>query len=175
MYKPSSHMVKSVALLDMPPVDAAIYYPAGGVGDGWGIASGWGLRGLTDVVESLGPLHVTADAGMFRPFAECPVRAHQVMSQPPSAGVSEIAFLAMGDAMDGTAGVPEGVPAYVVLAHHGGLINQVSVQAGIRDLLSGRPIASDVTRLNLVNALSAMSNAWHAPGLLPGTGPPRDC
>ena len=175
LYRPGSSEVNRVALLDMPPFDPAIYYPARAQSDGWGIASGWGLRGLTEVIESLGPLEISADAPMLRELADCPALSARVVHEPAPPGVTEVSFLALGDAVDGTAGAPTGSPAYVVTAPHGGLIHDRSVRQGLWDMMTGRPIAPDLTRLDLVRFVSAVSNAWHAPGLLPGLGPAREC
>ncbi len=175
LYRPPSRTVDRVALLDMPPVDPAVYYPQRTNGDGWGVASGWGLRGLTTLVEHLGPLKISADAPMLRRFADCPALSARVLGGPAPAGVHEVAFLALGDAVDGTSGAPAGTPAYVIDAPHGGLIHVPAVQRGLRDVLTGRDPAIDTARLHLVSIVGAVSDAWHTPGLVAPLGPDRRC
>jgi hypothetical protein len=175
IYRPGSGDVDRAVLLDMPIGDSSVYYPPPG-SQGWGVASGWGLRALAAVVRNLGPLKVSADAPVFRDIAECrSLMVDAVHAQAP-AGVDLVTVQALADAVDAIGGLE--VPAsrrYVVASAHGGLIAQRSVQSLIYDSLSGRLGQQSSTSLTAVRVISAVASPWQAPGLRNGLAKSRDC
>src|SRR5207237_1136904 len=60
-HRPSRGEVDRLITLDMPSGVANVYFPPRGR-EGWGVGSGWALRGLSELLRALGPLQLSADS-----------------------------------------------------------------------------------------------------------------
>lgn len=166
-------VVDRLITLDMPRVGDAVYYPPAGE-SGWGLASGWGLRGLTAVVGDIGFLTVSADAPFFRSLVGCPALLATIGTAPLPRGVSETRVIALADAVDDYAHDPR-VDSYVVRSPHGGLLGRPDVQRLIADTVSGVARPASATSLSVVRVIGSMSAAWSLPGLKRGLVPADSC
>jgi hypothetical protein len=181
VYRPESAEVDRLVILDMPNGASSVYYPRAGV-QGWGVGSGWALRGLARLISHLGPLPVSADAPILRDFVECRNLISGVLETPPPKGVREFSIQALADAVDDSD--PRALPGavnYIVTAAHGGLVRRTDVQDRIFESLAD---VSDVAavpsvgsfRMRLARLVAAASEPWQTPGLATGLAPSgRSC
>src|SRR5205823_15077749 len=70
LYRPSSHLVDRLITLDMLPGESGVYFPPRGK-QGWGVASGWALRGLSNLLAGIGRLRISVDSGLGRDVTDC--------------------------------------------------------------------------------------------------------
>jgi hypothetical protein len=171
--------VDRLITLDMPSGVAGVYFPSRGR-QGWGVGTGWGLRGFSKLLNALGPLDLSADSPLVRDLLDCREAFARLAASPPPSGVSEVAVEALADWVDPPAEAPEGVPRFVVAATHGGLVGDPAVQRLIRGVLDGdaadlRPRAPTMW----ARLVGASASPWLVPSLPPGiaTGgicPPGD-
>jgi hypothetical protein len=142
----------------------AVYYPPRGR-DGWGVAAGWGLRGLASVMSAVSPLHFEADAPIVRDVVEQP-GAYSCLKST----VARIEFLPLADALAARA---EGSSqnARVVTAFHGGLLGDKGVRNGIRGILLSDPADGNRSMRALDTVVWASAGAWRVPALRPALNP----
>jgi len=155
-------------LIILSPILApgSVYYPPRGV-DGWGVAAGWGLRGLASVMSAVSPLHFEADAPIVRDVVDEPQVFGDACLLSP---VSRVEFLPLADAVASRAdGRTSGVR--VVTAFHGGLLGDHEMRARIRDVLLDAPDHSNHSMRTLDTVVWAGAGAWRVPALLPSLNP----
>lgn len=171
-YAPSSHLVNRLITLDMLPGESNVYFPPRGR-EGWGVASGWGLRGLASLVGGIGPLRISVDSGLGRDVTDCRASLVTLASAPPPAGVRQVSFESLADMVDPAAS-PPGVPIYLVPAPHGGLMGRLQVQDLIDGILGGAPVATaSASQSLLARLVTAGARPWETP-TLPVTLDPAD-
>ncbi len=167
-------LVSRVILLDMPDVTGAVTYPPPGRW-GWGWAGGWGMRALSWVIRTLGPLVGSADSPFLRDLASCPRLMHALSHAPAPGHPTEVWLHALADSADGYASSgPPGSVNYVVTATHGGLIRKARVQSLIGTLLRGSPRPPSRIGLAILHLSDHLARAWNTPGLVPSLRP-RSC
>ncbi|HZD79210.1 MAG TPA: alpha/beta hydrolase [Actinomycetota bacterium] len=154
-----------------PLVDPGrVYFPPPGR-EGWGVASGWEVRGISAVIRWLSSLQVAPDVPFFRDLVnEAP--ALQRILRCPLAGVRQIAFEPLADAVTGLPPT-EGsgaVPRVVIPAFHGGMLESASVQRSVDVVLSGGTLPSFRAWEVLDRAVRAVASPWQSPSL-PATLP----
>ena len=145
----------------------SVYYPPRGR-DGWGVAAGWGLRGLASVMSGISPLHFEADAPIVRDVVDEPSAFHATCF---NGLVTRVEFLPLADAL---AAREDGVPApvvKVVTAFHGGLLGDPSVRARIRNVLLNDPDTPSSSMRTLDTVVWAGAGAWRVPPLDPSLNP----
>lgn len=176
IYQPQSGAVNRVVMLDMPRGASSVYYPPQGA-QGWGVGSGWALRGLAAVIRGLGPrIPASADAPFVRDLVDCRSLIAQVAQDPPPPGVSEVSIEALADSVDDPlADGRPGEASYVVAAAHGGLVHRADVQRDIFDLLLESPRAGSRLPRTLARLVAAASNPWQTPGLAGRLAPSSSC
>jgi hypothetical protein len=175
-YQAASHHVDRVIILDMPLGRSTAYFPPRGA-EGWGVGSGWSLRGVTAIVQHLGPIHVSTDAPLFWDIANCGPLIDRAVSDPPPAGVDEITVEALADAVDEGASRLPASRSYVVVSAHGGLMSNPDAQAVIDAGLDGTPMPATSVGVGtwVVRTISALSSPWRTPGLLPALNAAHPC
>jgi hypothetical protein len=175
LYRPVSREVDLLVVLDLPVGRSSVWYPRRG-NEGWGVATGWGLRGLATLIRGLGPLTISADAPVVRNLADCRSLVASLEADPAPAGVKEVSFRALADAVAGVF-PPDLSPreTYVITATHGTLSQREAVQALIGDVLNGVPDRASSSRMRLARVLSALSAPWHVPSLASGLAPASTC
>jgi hypothetical protein len=173
-YRPSSHEVNRLITLDMPSGASGVYFPPRGH-QGWGVASGWGLRGLADFLGAIAPLRLSVDSGLGREFTTCRGALVDLATAPPPAGVQQISFQALADMVDPSES-PPGTMTYLVNAAHGGLLGRVAVRDLIHRILEGDPSVRGSTEESLLGRLvHASARPWESPALPLALDPAGTC
>ena len=176
LYRPASKTVNRLVMLDLPTGASSVWYPPHGV-SGWGVGSGWALRGLAAIIRGLGAwVPASADAPLLRNMVDCGSLIAGVAAIPPPEGVREISIQALADAVDdpyqtGLAGAL----TYVVAAAHGGLVQRRDVQREIYTLLTDAPAAGARVPAGLARLVAAAANPWQTPALVGGLAPSSSC
>jgi hypothetical protein len=179
LYRPATRLVDRVVVLNVPAGEPSVYFPRPGR-QGWGVASGWGLRALAAALREVGDLPVSADAPLVRDLVDCRGLVSRVAGAPLPGGVPEVVIRALADAVDGGPGPrASGAPERVVPSVHGGLIGRPAVQEEIFRILSGgsdRSRSEQGDRMSgWARVLAAASGAWHTPGLVRSLLPAGTC
>jgi hypothetical protein len=168
-------MVDRVVVFDLPSASAGVYYPKAG-SQGWGVGSGWGLRGMAAVIRALGPLSVSADAPLIRDLVDCRSFIADVTTGPVPEGVRQVSIHALADAVDGPPPRGPFTPdTYVVTAPHGGLVGREATRTLVTEILEDTPSRASVASLAVARLITAMSDPWHAPSLVDRLVPARAC
>jgi hypothetical protein len=173
-YRPGTHEVDLLIVLDMPVGRSSVYYPPRGT-QGWGVATGWGLRGLATLVRTLGPLRISADAPLVRDMTDCRALLFDLANLPPPAGVRQISFRALADMVDGRYPLAPRASLYVFTAVHGKLVSEPRVKDVIAAILRGEPTSHPGIGLRIAHLVGALSDPWHVPSLLSTLAPPSSC
>ena len=176
VYRPESREVDRVVILDLPRGASSVYYPPHGA-QGWGVGSGWALRGLAAIIRGLGPwIPVTADAPLIRDLVDCGPLIAGVAEAPPPEGVREISIQALADSVDDqySSGL-SGALTYIVTATHGGLVERSDVQSDIYRLLAETPEVGARVSRTVARLVAAAANPWETPALVGGLAPTSSC
>jgi hypothetical protein len=174
LYRPASHAVDRLITLDMISGVSGVYFPPPGK-QGWGVGSGWGLRGLTNVLEAIAPLRLSVDSGLGRDFTNCRALLTRLAGSPPPPGVQEVSFQALADWVDPASAAP-GVDTILVNAPHGGLVSRTGVQLLIHSILDGDavlPTSGDAGIL--ARFVHATARPWEVPNLPLSLDPAATC
>jgi hypothetical protein len=168
-YRPQTRAVDRVVLLDMPQGQPHVSFPHPGQ-DGWGVGTGWVLRGLISLIGNLGPLTASADAPFSRDLISRPRLLAALALAPPPPGVQQVWVEALADAV--TQPYPHtrtlrgsNSPTIVVPAPHGGLIRNPAVQRIIAGVLAGTALPDPQPAAALQHVLAAAASAWQVPSL----------
>ncbi|MGR6318102.1 hypothetical protein [Micromonospora soli] len=157
---PKPSPVEAVLLFSPLIQPGRAYYPPPGY-SGWGVATGWELRGLFWLV-GLGRADrsrpdepfvrsVLVNAPFYRNRTLCPV-----------AGVRMIAFLPTVSAAEAPPGEYSRIPVFQLPAFHGGLIGRRAAEERVVDFLAGGHVDQPRREYALLQRLGA---AWQAPPL----------
>ena len=163
-YRPVSHGVDRLITLDMPSGVAGVYFPPRGE-QGWGVGTGWGLRGLSNLLGAIAPLHLSADSPLMREVLDCRSTLLRQAASPPPPGVAEVQVEALADWVDPPPDAPPGVPTYVIASTHGGLVKSPQVQQLIRGIIDGDAHSQSGVTGRLAEVVGATSRAWLLPTL----------
>jgi hypothetical protein len=165
VYRPRSHGVDRLITLDMPSGVSSVYFPPRGR-EGWGVASGWGLRGLARLLGAIAPLKLSVDSGLGREFTDCRGFLARLAEAPPPHGVQEVSFQALADMVDPPTAAPPGIQIFMVDAAHGGLIGRLAVRNMIETILVGDRSVQGSTHLGLLARFVAdAARPWESPSL----------
>jgi hypothetical protein len=173
-YRPSSKQVDLLIVLDMPVGSSSVYYPPRGT-QGWGVATGWGLRGLSLLIRNLGPMEASADAPLARDLTDCRSLLAKLALSPAPRGVRQVSFRALADSVDGTYPLAPRASLYVFTAAHGTLVSEPRVEEVISAILRGEPTRHPGIGLKAARLVSALSEPWHVPSLLADLAPHSTC
>ncbi|MFN2545619.1 MAG: esterase/lipase family protein [Actinomycetota bacterium] len=175
LYPPATHAVDRLITLDMPSGSSAVYFPPRGR-QGWGVGSGWGLRGLARLLGAIAPLRLSVDSSLGREFIDCRALLARLAVTPQPAGVQEVSFQALADMVDPPAEAPPGIQTYLVGAPHGGMMERRSVQDLIQGILSGGSSAQNDRGPGFVARLvAATARPWESPSLPLALDPSGSC
>src|SRR6266545_1739974 len=163
-YRPQTRAVDRVVLLDMPQGQPHVSFPRPGQ-TGWGVGTGWALRGLISLIGNLGPLTASADAPFSRDLISRPRLLAALALAPPPPGVQQVWVEALADAV--TQPYPQtrtlrgpSSPTIVVPAPHGGLVHNPAVQRIIAGVLAGTALPDPQPAAALQPVLAAAASAW---------------
>jgi hypothetical protein len=173
-YRSSSHEVDRLITLDMPSGVAGVYFPPRGQ-QGWGVGTGWGLRGLAKLLGAIAPLDLSADSPLMREVLDCRSTLSEQAASPPPPGVTEVQVEALADWVDPPPAAPPGVPTYVIASTHGGLVKSAQVQELIRGIIDGDAVSHSGVSGRLAEVVGATARAWLLPTLPADLGPAPAC
>lgn len=154
--------VARVVLLSPLDQPGRVYYPPG-AGQGFGLATGQVLEGVTDLLAGISPIHLRADspflrsvvseAAGLRGLLSCPTRPAEDLLEP------------LADALADPAAPGSAVPALVLAAFHGGLLTNPQAQRDVGLLLRGRRVPPDGALDAAETVLRGAAAGWQAPTL----------
>ena len=130
---------------------------------------------MASLVRNLGPIEISADAPFARDLAECHALLDELANSPPPAGVRQVSFRALADAVDGTYPLAPRASLYVFSAVHGTLVDEPRVEDVISAILRGEPTRDPGTELRIAHLVAALSDPWHVPSLVPELAPRSSC
>lgn len=163
--------VERLVLLSPLVRPGRVYYPSRS-GEGWGTFTGWGLRGVAQILAGVSQLELSPDS----PFVEDVDRHGAALRDALPcgiAGVRQEAYIPLADAVTGpfddATDIADpndlgSVRVRVVPAFHGGLLGSRTIQQAIRDELDGRePAVSSWAGAGVV--IRGAAAAWQVPDL----------
>jgi hypothetical protein len=160
--------VDAVVLLSPLVQPGRVYFPQPQAGSGWGIATGWLLRGMFAVVRATSHSRVSPDEPFVRSVLDqAPAYRGQVLCPVP--GVRVIAFVPFTEAAVSPPDQFGGVPVIELPGLHAGLLGEPDVQRRIIAFLRGRSPDSQPGPGYAV--IQRAAGAWQAPALALGVNP----
>lgn len=160
--------VQGAILLSPLPQPGRVHYPPPHANGGWGLATGWLLRGIFSVIQSNGGTGISSDQPFVRSLLDGGDRYRDRVLCPVP-GIRMIAFLPVLDAIADPPGPEPGIPVVVVPERHAMDYGRASVQRRIVAFLNGAP--PPAPRTGSYRAVRAAAAAWQAPSLAPGLNP----
>ena len=142
---------------------ARVYYPPGGR-EGWGVAAGVELKGLTGVVKAISPIDLTPDTPLLRSIADNAPAVRDLLTCPLP-GVQQLALFPLADAVASPHPTEVGIPASVVPAFHGGLLSSGAVHKTIALRLDGGKLPEYDVWSSVERVVRVASSAWQVPPL----------
>jgi hypothetical protein len=173
LYDPSHESVDRLIALDMPYGASTVYFPNRGE-QGWGVGTGWGLRGLALLINRFAPFRVSADAPIIRGSTDCRSFFDHVMNAPLPEGVKEVSIEALADWVDRPERHTGGAPVVVVNRPHGGLIYEEETRFLLAGILNSGEDPGEKTN-RLARLISAVSSPWLLPRLDPRLATGGNC
>jgi hypothetical protein len=142
---------------------ARVYYPPGG-SEGWGVAAGFELQGLTAGLRMISPIDMTPDTPLLRSIADNAPLVRDLLTCPLP-GVHQLALFPLADAVASPHPSAVGIPARVVPAFHGGLLGSGAVHKTIALQLDGGRLPDYAVWTVAERVLRVGTSAWQVPPL----------
>jgi len=142
---------------------ARVYYPPKGH-EGWGVAAGAELKGLTAGLKVISPIDLTPDTPLLRSIADNAPAVRDLLTCPLP-GVEQLALFPLADAVASPHPTAVGIPASVVPAFHGGLLSSGAVHKTIALRLDGGKLPSYDIWSSVERVVRVSSSAWQVPPL----------
>ncbi len=161
-FRPPSSMVERLVTLEMMPGEASVYLPDRGR-EGWGVGTGWALRGMVRVIDEMAPFDASLDAPLVRDLVECRGLIGKAVRTPIPPGIEEFSIEALADWVDRPNQRPADVRLHVVTSAHTGLVERRGVQSVIGSLLLGQPLRP--TGDSMGEFVAAVAGPWRVPSL----------
>ncbi|PZF88296.1 hypothetical protein [Micromonospora deserti] len=157
------HPAVDAVVLESPILQAGrAYYPPPHARSGWGIATGWQLRGMFKLMEATSEAPDTPDSPFIRSLLDdAPFYRNRLLCPVP--GVRMIALLPTVDAITIPAEINAQIPVIQMAGFHGHLIDRPAGLRHLADHLTGKP-PSNLLRWEY-SALQRVAGAWQAPAL----------
>ena len=164
-----AHRAVAAAILLSPLVQPGrVYFPPSDASAGWGLASGWELRGMLAVARWSTGAHISADEPFVRSIlAHASFYRNQMLC--PVAGVRVLAFLPTVSAAVVPPGAVSHVPTIEVPGLHASLLGRPFVQERISRFLRGWTPGIESEWYYAV--IQKAAGAWQAPALALGLNP----
>jgi hypothetical protein len=132
--------------------------------DGWGVATGWVLRGVTALTRSISATDLGLDAPFVRSLVdEAPALRGLLACRPRQ--VEELALFPLADAVVSPHPSAVSIRDSVVPAFHGGLLEDGTVQRAVAVALRRGRLPDLGAWGDAERVVSVMSAAWQAPVL----------
>jgi predicted component of type VI protein secretion system len=155
--------VNELVLLSPLVSPARVYYPPNGH-EGWGVAAGIELKGLTEGLKVISPIDLTPDTPLLRSIADNAPAVRDLLTCPLP-GVDQLALFPLADAVASPHPTAVGIPASVVPAFHGGLLSSGAVHKTIALRLDGGKLPSYDVWSSVERVVRVASSAWQVPPL----------
>jgi hypothetical protein len=140
-----------------------VSYPTRG-NKGWGVASDEAMRLISEAFQGISPVDLSPDSPFLSSVdAEAPELEKAVTC--PITGIRQFALLPLADATVVPTAVKLAYPSVVLPAFHGGLIESVSGEKVLSQVLSNRPVDEDQLLRLADEAISFAASAWQVPSL----------
>ncbi|HEV3352277.1 MAG TPA: hypothetical protein VG076_05110 [Acidimicrobiales bacterium] len=155
--------VNELVMLSPLVSPARVYYPPDGH-EGWGVAAGVELKGLTAGLKVISPIDLTPDTPLLRSIADNAPAVRDLLTCP-LAGVDQLALFPLADAVASPHPTAVGIPASVVPAFHGGLLSSGAVHKTIALRLDGGKLPQYDVWSSVERVVQVASSAWQVPPL----------
>jgi hypothetical protein len=155
--------VNELVLLSPLVSPARVYYPPGGL-EGWGVAAGVELKGLTAGLKVISPIDLTPDTPLLRSIDDNASAVRGLLTCPLP-GVEQLALFPLADAVASPHPTAIGIPATVVPAFHGGLLSSGAVHKTIALRLDGGTLPRYDIWSSVERVVRVASSAWQVPPL----------
>jgi hypothetical protein len=155
--------VARVVLLSPLDQPGRVFYPPSGH-QGYGVATGEALGGLTDLLGHISPIELGADDPLFRSIVDHAGGLRGLLACPLP-GTPENLIEPLADAVADPVGLSKTVPVTVVSAFHGGLLTDRLAEQDVARLIAGKTITSGTALLGTEQILRLAGGAWQVPSL----------
>ncbi len=155
--------VNELVMLSPLVSPARVYYPPQGR-QGWGVAAGYELQGLTAGLKLISPIDLTPDTPLLRSIDDHASAVRDLLSCPLP-GVHQFALFPLADAVAAPHPSAIGIPASVVPAFHGGLLSSGAVHNTIALRLDGGKVPRYDIWSSVERVVRVASSAWQVPPL----------
>ena len=155
--------VNELVLLSPLVTPARVYYPPDGH-EGWGVAAGVELKGLTAGLKVISPIDLTPDTPLLRSIADNAPAVRDLLTCPLP-GVEQLALFPLADAVASPHPSEVGIPASVIPAFHGGLLSSGAVHKTIALRLDGGKLPQYDVWSSVERVVRVASSAWQVPPL----------
>jgi hypothetical protein len=154
--------VNAVVLIS-PLVQASrVYLPPAKAMSGWGIGTGWLMRGMLAVADSTGGPPISPDEPFVRSLLDdAPLYRNQMLCPVP--GVRMLAFVALADALVVPPDRYAHIPAVGLVDVHAGMLPRASVQRVLLAFLAGGSVDDRPGRA--FTMVQKATSGWQAPAL----------
>jgi hypothetical protein len=139
------------------------YFPPPG-SDGWGVATGTALTGISAALGHTTPLHVAADNAFVRSIADH-APAVRALSHCPARGVATAALVPLADAVATPYAARSPIPVGVVAGLHGELVDHGDAARTAAVFVETGRLPAGPARARLVRFVRAATAAWQVPPL----------
>jgi hypothetical protein len=158
---PVSHFVALSPLAD----PGRVYYPPAG-DEGWGVATGWALRGVSTVVGAVSSLDLPADSSLLRSIVGHAATLRRSLACVPDR-IRRLVVLPLTSGLSGAD--PDMLPerTVVVPAVHGGLMGNAAARTAVVRAIENHPPRSGAWQ-PVAEGIFLASAPWQVPDL------PRD-
>ncbi|HEX6471255.1 MAG TPA: hypothetical protein VF069_19295 [Streptosporangiaceae bacterium] len=145
------------------------YFPPAGI-DGWGVATGTALAGISAAVGRTTPLHVPADNAFVRSIADH-APALRALSRCPPPGVATAALVPLADAVATPYATRTTIPVGVVAGLHGELVDDGDTARTVAVFVATGRLPAGAARSQMARIVRAATAAWQVPPLKPSLVP----
>lgn len=146
--------------LDQP---GRVFYPASGR-QGYGVATGEALGGLTDLLGHISPVDLSADDPLFRSIVDHAGGLRGLLACP-TPGIAEHLIEPLADAVADPMPPSTTVPVTVISAFHGGLLTDSQARHDVTRLLAGEAIPPSTALDGAEEVIRLAGGAWQVPSL----------
>jgi hypothetical protein len=161
--------VSKIVLLD-PLVDPGRDYFPPANAQGWGVATGAILRGLSAAIGATTPLHINADGAFIRSVDDHGPVLQGLFTCPPR-GVQEAVLFSLADAVASPFTARVAAPSGVVMRLHGYLLDDKEAARLIVGFIKTGRLPADPRSAEANRLVRAAAAAWQAPPLTPSLVP----
>lgn len=158
-HAPVSHLVLLSPLVE----PGRVFFPGPG-DEGWGVAAGWTLRAVADALHSITPLHLQVDGPLVRSIDDhAPTLRSLLGCAEP--GVQQLALFPLADAVGAPYDTGPTVPAAVVPALHGRLLDDRQAATDTANFLNNGAVPGFGIGAISERLVRAAASPWQVPTL----------